>query len=129
MYGQKKSLFFPEMQVTRKIFTQTVTNLFKSNFWRYYLFYISFLCFIWFLFLFVCLIFLKLKMYILIHIWLCGQVSDKKIFIQLIFRNKTTFFFGLRELKFSGNMYSSYTERLASAKVEKSFHYREMMRK
>ena len=27
--------------------------------------------------------------------------------------------FSLRELKFSGNMYFSYTERLASAKVEK----------
>ena len=27
--------------------------------------------------------------------------------------------FSLRELKFSGNMYLSYTERLASAKVEK----------
>ena len=29
--------------------------------------------------------------------------------------------FSIRELKFSGNMYSSYTERLASAKVEKVY--------
>ena len=40
--------------------------------------------------LFVC--FLKLKIYILIHIRLCGRVSDKKIFIRLISGNKTTFF-------------------------------------
>ena len=31
-------------------------------------------------------------MYILIHIRLCGQVSGKKFFTQLISRNKTTFF-------------------------------------
>ena len=43
-----------------------------------------FLCF------FVC--FLKLKIYILIHIRLCGRVSNKKIFTRPICRNKTTFF-------------------------------------
>ena len=37
-----------------------------------------FFCFFWFL-LFVCLfVFFKLKMYILIHIWLCGRLNDKK---------------------------------------------------
>ena len=35
--------------------------------------------------------FLKLKMYILIHIWLCGRVSDKKSFNKPISGNKTTF--------------------------------------
>ena len=37
--------------------------------------------------------------------------------------------FSLRELKFSGNMFFSYPERLASAKVGKSFRYKEMIRK
>ena len=45
--------------------------------------------------LFVCLFaccFLKLKMYVLIHIRLCGRVSDKKKFTPPISGNKTTFF-------------------------------------
>ena len=38
--------------------------------------------------------------------------------------------FSLRKLKFSGNMYFSYTERLTSTKVveKKTLCYREMMR-
>ena len=59
---------------------------------RFSLFLFSFLCFIlYFCFCpFVCL--LKLKIYILIHIWLCRWVSDKKSFTHLICWNKTTLF-------------------------------------
>ena len=35
---------------------------------------------------------LKLKIFILLHIWLCRWVSDKEIFTRLISGNKTTFF-------------------------------------
>ena len=56
----------------------------------------SFLVFFVFLIIvFVCLFvrcFLKLKMYILIYIWPCGRVSDKKSFNKPISGNKTTFF-------------------------------------
>ena len=41
-------------------------------------------------FLLVC--FLTLSICILIHIWLCGWMSDKKFFPRSISRNKTTFF-------------------------------------
>ena len=56
---------------------------------------VSFAFFVFFsFFFFFCLFacFLKLKMYVLIHIQLCGQVSDKKFFTWLISGNKTTFF-------------------------------------
>ena len=39
-----------------------------------------------------CLFFFWLKIYGLIHIWLCGRVSDKTIFSWPISGNKTTFF-------------------------------------
>ena len=52
-----------------------------------YVFVVAFL----FLFLFF-FYFLKLKTYILIHIWLCGRVSDKKNFTWPFSGNKTTFF-------------------------------------
>ena len=88
------------MQVMGKIFNQVATNLFfLSIFQRYYLFFFSFFYFfcifvflVFFLFvffvfvlllllLFACLFdfyLLKLKIYIVIHIRLCRQVSDKK---------------------------------------------------
>ena len=72
--GQKKKLLFPEMQVTRKIFTWAATNF-------------ALLVFLLVLFLLVC--FLKLKIYILIHIQLCRWVSD---FTCSISGNNTTFF-------------------------------------
>ena len=50
---------------------------FLSIFRRYFLFLFSFFCFLFCLF--VC--FLKLKIYILIHIQLCRRVSNKNIFI------------------------------------------------
>ena len=45
-----------------------------------------------FCFLFVCVCVLKQKVYILIHIRLCGRVSDKANFTQPISANKATFF-------------------------------------
>ena len=45
-----------------------------------------------FLLYFVFLFFFTLKIYILIHIRLCGSVSDKKNFTRPISGNKTTFF-------------------------------------
>ena len=99
--GQKKILLFPEMRVTRKIFTRAGANLFfQSIFRRYSLFFFSFFCFFVFLLLlllFFCLFvcFLKLKIYILIQIRLYGRVSDKKIFTRSISGNKTNFFFSV----------------------------------
>ena len=72
---KKKILLFPEMHMTRKIITGVAANLFFNRFFGYILFS-SFLLFIFFFCFFVC--FLKLKLYILIQIRLCGRVSDKK---------------------------------------------------
>ena len=52
---------------------------FKSIFRRYSLFFFGFFCFFCLLFFFLLVCFLKLKIYILIHILLCGRVSDNKI--------------------------------------------------
>ena len=68
-------------------------NFLKSIFRRYSLFFFCFLCLLSLLFfacLFICC-FLKLKMYILIHIRLCGRVSYKKIFTWPISGNQTSF--------------------------------------
>ena len=51
--------------------------------------FFSFFCF--FDFFFCCCCFLKLKMYILIHIRLCGRVSDKFFFTRSISGNETIF--------------------------------------
>ena len=72
---KKKILLFPEMHMTRKIITGVAANLFFNRFFGYIIFS-SFLLFIFFFCFFVC--FLKLKLYILIQIRLCGRVSDKK---------------------------------------------------
>ena len=58
--------------------------LFSSLFFFFFYFFVLLL-----VFLLVC--FLKLKIYILKHIRLCGRVSDKYFFIRSFFRNKTTF--------------------------------------
>ena len=74
----QKKLLFLEMQVTRKIVTRA---------------FFSYFCF-FFILVFCCLLvcFLKLKIYILIHIRLSRTVSDKKCFSQPISSNKTPFF-------------------------------------
>ena len=72
-------LLFPEMRVTRKILTRAAATSFFNRFSGDILFY-ALVSFAFFVFLFFCLFvyFLKLKMYILINIRLCGRVSDKK---------------------------------------------------
>ena len=78
------------MRVIRKIFTQGSAIFFFNEFSRDILFLLFFFIFVLFCLFAYC--FLKLKMYILIHIQLCVHVSDKKIFIWPISGNKTTFF-------------------------------------
>ena len=64
---------------------------FLSTLILWFLFFFSFL--LYFLLLFVCLCkCFKQKVYTLIHIRLCGRVSDKMNFTQPISQNKTTFF-------------------------------------
>ena len=99
---KKKNLLFPEMRVTRKIYTQAAANLF---FYRYsgdilFSFLIFFAFFILVFCLFICLFFLKIKMYIPIHIWQYGRVSDKKIFTRPISGNNTTFIVASRSSLF-----------------------------
>ena len=94
--GQKETLLFPEMRVTRKIFTRATGNsFFKINFPKilfsslvYFAFFVFFIVFLFCLF--VCS--LKLKIYILIQIRLCRRVSDKFFFNRPVSMNKTTFF-------------------------------------
>ena len=86
---QKKYSFFQKCRWLEKSSFRQLKKFF-NQFSRDILFF-CFVCFFVFFFcLFVC--FLKLKKNILIHIWLCRQVSDKKIFNRLISGNKTTFF-------------------------------------
>ena len=90
----KKILLFPEMRVSRKIFNPVAAFFFffLSILRRNSVFFFSFFCFFDSCFcLFVCC-FLKFKMYILIHIRLCGRVTDKKISPGRLLENKTTFF-------------------------------------
>ena len=88
------------MRVTRKIFTRAAANLFFNQFSRDFLFsYLLFLLFLHSLsFFFLHVWFLILKMYILIHIWLYGEVSEKRIFHLAFFRKQDCFF--LASLKF-----------------------------
>ena len=80
------------MRVTRKIFTRAAAKFFKSIFRRYSLFFCSLFCFFCSFFLFCLFVrFLKLKIYILILIRLCGRVSDKIFFTWPISGIKTPF--------------------------------------
>ena len=84
--GQKKKYSWPQIY----FFNRSSGNiLFSSSVSFSFFWNLVFFCF-WFFWLFVC--FLKLKIYILIHIRLCGRVSDKKIFTRPISGNKATFF-------------------------------------
>ena len=88
------------MRVTRRIFTQTAANFCLINFPEIFSFLRYFLLLFLILFffcLFVCH-FLKLKMYILIHIRLCWWVSVKKIFTWPISGNKTNFFWSKMDI-------------------------------
>ena len=111
---KKIILLFPEIRVTRKIFTRAAANLFifYSIFWWYSLFVISFFCFFLLLFfVVVCLMFFEpnplsanptkwlntLKqfvgtLHILMHIRLYGRVSDKMFFTRSISGRRLVFF-------------------------------------
>ena len=90
----KKILLFPEMRVSRKIFNPAAAFFFffLSILRRNSVFFFSFFCFFDSCFcLFVCC-FLKFKMYILIHIRLCGRVTDKKISPGRLMETRLLFF-------------------------------------
>ena len=82
--------------MTRKIFTRTTAIFFLINFLEIFYFLLQFLLFVLYscIFLLVSLFF-EIKNTLLIHIRLCGRVSDKKVFTRLISGNKITFFFDL----------------------------------
>ena len=81
----------------KKIFTWLAANLFFNQFSGDILFsfLVSFTFFYSRFFFFFVACFLKLKMYILIHIRPCRWVSDKKFFTQPIYGNKTFFWPGV----------------------------------
>ena len=91
----EKKLLFPEMRMTRTIFIRAAMNLFfKSIFRKYSFFFFSFFCFfciLAFCFFFLLVCFLKLKIYILIHIQLCERVVIK-FFHSASFRKQDYFF-------------------------------------
>ena len=80
--------------MTGKIFTRAAANLFFNQKSGNVLFSsvvsFTFFVFLCFFCLFVC--FLKLKTYILIHIGLCGWLSDKKNFHPADFRKQANYF-------------------------------------
>ena len=97
--GQKKILLFPEMRVTRKIFTRAAANLFfQSIFRRYSLFFFSFFCFFCILVVVVVVFVFFACLFVFWNFRLYGRVSDKKIFTRPISGNKTNFFFRLKNL-------------------------------
>ena len=69
LLGKEKILLFPEMRVTRKIFARAVANLFFLNLFSGNILFSSLVSFV-VVFCFFCLFvyFLKLKVYILIHV-------------------------------------------------------------
>ena len=89
---QKKILLFPEMRVTRKIFARAVANLFFLNLFSGNILFSSLVSFV-VVFCFFCLFvyFLKLKVYILIHV----AYERQKHFHPTDFRKQNYFFFGL----------------------------------
>ena len=74
---QAKILLFSEMRITRKIFTLVVANLFFLNRFSGDIIFSSLVSYAFFVFLFVCFFEMK-NIYLLIHIQLCGRVSDKE---------------------------------------------------
>ena len=122
------------MRATRKIFTRAAVNLFfltdfpeifyfLLQFLLYFcilgfalfcilgfaLFLFFFVFFVLFFFgLFVCL--MKLKFYILMHIRLCGWMSDKKNFTRPISGNKTTFIGHTFEGKETSNYFKTLSQ-------------------
>ena len=103
-------LDFPQILLTTTAFSLSLSSLvsFASLFSLVSFAFCFSVSFFYFLFLFfVCL---KQKIFILIHIGLCGRVCDKKIFNRPISGNEATFFFGL-----SLNQGSVYKHQLLSS--------------
>ena len=100
---QKKILLFPEMRVTRKIFARAVANLFFLNLFSGNILFSSLVSFVVVFWGFFCILvffcccfclfvyFLKLKVYILIHV----AYERQKHFHPADFRKQNYFFFGL----------------------------------
>ena len=78
--------------MTRKIFTRATTNLFVLIDFPEILSFFSLVPFAFFGSFFFAVCFFKLKMCILIHARLSGQVADKKMFSQPISGNNTAIF-------------------------------------
>ena len=101
LLGQKKITHFRKCGWRKKSSPGRPKIYFFNQFSGYFLFCslgsFAFLSLVLFCVLVWC--FLKLKIYILIHIWLCGWISDKNIFTWPISRNKATCFFGLTKKK------------------------------
>ena len=76
--------------------------------WVCFVFVFFCLFFLFFFGLFVCL--MKLKFYILIHIRLCGWMSDKKNFTRPISGNKTTFIGHTFEGKETSNYFKTLSQ-------------------
>ena len=101
-------LDFPQILLTTTAFSFSLSSLVSFAF-LFSLVSFAFcfsVCFFFVLF-FVCL---KQKIFILIHIRLCGRVSDEKILNRPISGNKAIFFFGL-----SLNQGSVYKHQLLSS--------------
>ena len=77
--GGRKFIFFNR-------FSGNILSLF------FFIFFCFFCILVFLLFLFCSVVFLKLKIYVLIHIRLCGRVSDKKHFHPADFRKQDHFF-------------------------------------
>ena len=77
--GGRKFIFFNR-------FSGNILSLF------FFIFFCFFCILVFLLFLFCFVVFLKLKIYVLIHIRLCGRVSDKKHFHPADFRKQDHFF-------------------------------------
>ena len=106
------------MRVTRKILTQAAANLFfKSIFQRYSLFFFGFFSFFLYysLFVFFAFFFLKFKIYILIHIRLCGRVGDKKLSPDR-FPETRLLFFGLIEGRIAEQPPEVFCKKMCSQK-------------
>ena len=94
---KKKILLFPEMRVTRKIFTRAPADFFFINFpkilsfLQFLLFFCILVFFSFFFFVFACVIFKIKNKYSDTHS-IMRWVSNKKKFTRPIFGNKTTFF-------------------------------------
>ena len=101
MNNQEKFTTRPRKFKVHKANSQTISSC--PDMFSIYSLFFSFFCFFCLLvffcfvlgFFFFFFFFFKLKIYILIHIWLCERVSNKKIFTRPISGNKTNFFFGL----------------------------------